>query len=121
MININIKLKEEIMLKAKEENNVSLLNWNDICFKDIELNLLSYYEIDGTIDEDGSKKFLDNINFKTDKFIFLNEIFSNGVETKEDLLESFVYCETVDEFINTTLDGYGMILDNQVIVYFKEL
>lgn len=121
---MNNKLKEAIMIKAKEENNVSLLNWNDKCFEEIEILLQDYYSIGSYFnkcDEESIKDIIDNLAFNANKSNFLKSIFSNNTETKESLLETFVYCENVNTFINMTIESNGCVLNNEVIIYFKDI
>lgn len=121
---MNNKLKEAIMIKAKEENNVSLLNWNDKCFEEIEILLQDYYNIGSYFnkcDEESIKDIIDNLAFNANKSNFLKSIFSNNTETKESLLETFVYCENVNTFINMTIESNGCVLNNEVIIYFKDI
>lgn len=121
---MNNKLKEAIMIKAKEENNVSLLNWNDKCFEEIEILLQDYYNLGSYFnkcDEESIKDIIDNLAFNANKSNFLKSIFSNNTETKESLLETFVYCENVNTFINMTIESNGCVLNNEVIIYFKDI
>lgn len=121
---MNMRLKEAIMLKAKEENDVSLFNWNDICFEEIEILLQKHYGIGSyfdNCDEANIKDITNDISFNANKSNFLKVIFYNSTVTKEALLETFVYCETVNEFINMTIERDGCVLDNEIIIYFKEV
>ena len=121
---MNNKLKEAIMIKAKEENNVSLLNWNDKCFEEIEILLQDYYGLGSNFNkcnEESIKDITANLAFNSNKSNFLKSIFSSSTETKEILLETFEYCETVNAFINMTIESNGCVLNNEIIIYFKNI
>ena len=118
---MNDFLKEQIIDKAYNTANIEKYVWDNSSLKLIELHLLSFYEVNGQTDEESENRFIENIEFETDKSKFLKETFEYKPPTLNEILDEFVECQTVNEFINTILDGYGLVLTNETIVYFKEI
>ncbi|WP_281512312.1 hypothetical protein [Mammaliicoccus vitulinus] len=114
-------LKEKVIEKAYSTKNIERSVWDDDSLKLVELNLLGYYKVDGELDEERQMQFIDNILFETDKYKFLKEIYEDFPPQWDELIGEFVECETVNEFINAILDGYGMVLSNEVVIYLNEI
>ncbi|CAC7532261.1 MULTISPECIES: hypothetical protein [Staphylococcus] len=109
---MNETLKEKIIFKVKTETGIAIYNWQAHHFETIE-NLFSTKNIIDKYDED---EWLSKLRFDFDKLEFLEEMYSDNITTKQTLLEHFVDAGTVNDFINLTLDGYGIVLDNEVII-----
>lgn len=114
---MNLKLKEHIINKAYEQNAIEPSVWNDSSFKDIENHLLSYFEFNGELDEEAQNKFIDKLYFETNKGKYIKDNYDYLYSSHNELIDELVFCETVDELINSILDGYGMVLNNDVIAW----
>ncbi|MGW8041312.1 hypothetical protein ACWEX2_13940 [Staphylococcus xylosus] len=118
---MNEVLKKQIIDKAYNTANINKNIWNVSALNDIELHLLGFYEMNGILYEDSQCRFVENIEFETNKGKFLKELYEDNPPNFDELIDEFVECQTINELINTFLDGYGLVLENDVIIYFKEI
>nr|ADA61630.1 hypothetical protein SAP020A_055 [Staphylococcus sp. CDC3] len=115
------ELKELIKEKGLKEKGISKENWSDNDFKDIELQLLGFYEVDGKLDEEFRNDFINDLQFETDKYKVLSEYYQNAQNIIKDnsiinfMIQDFVNLKSVDNLINVILDGYGIVLENNIV------
>lgn len=115
------ELKELIKEKGLKEKGISKENWSDNDFKDIELHLLGYYKVDGKLDDEFKNDFINDLQFETDKRKVLKEYYQNAQNIIKDnsiinfMIQDFVNLKNVDELINVILDGYGIVLENNIV------
>ncbi|MCI2910905.1 hypothetical protein [Staphylococcus hominis] len=115
------ELKELIKEKGLKEKGISKDNWSDNDFKDIELQLLGFYEVDGKLDEEFRNDFINDLQLETDKHKVLSEYYQNAQNIIKDnsiinfMIQDFVNLKNVDQLINVILDGYGIVLENNIV------
>jgi hypothetical protein len=115
------ELKELIKKKGLKEKGISKDIWSDNDFKDIELHLLGCYKVDGKLDEEFRNDFINDLQFETDKHKVLSEYYQNVQNIIKDnsiinfMIQDFVNKKNVDILINVILDGYGIVLENNIV------
>ncbi|WP_281512311.1 hypothetical protein [Mammaliicoccus vitulinus] len=117
---MNEKIKDYIKIKGKEDLDLLFNVWDETSLEQFQ-DFADYFgKINMESDDDSVYEFIDNLSFEINKSKLLKEMYTDEQRTKEDLIELLVHCENINNVINMEIEFCGKILDNDVIVMYKQ-
>jgi hypothetical protein len=118
---MNEKLKKEIKDIGFQTANVEKEQWHEEDFENIQRTLLSLYDGIYGLDDESQQLFLDNLLIVSSRSQYLKDNFEYLELSTFDLIDEFEFCETMNDFVESVLDGYGVITKNNFIVTLQTL
>jgi len=118
---MNEELKEAIKDIGYKSANVQRGEWQDGDFKNIENTILELYRGVDDLNNEAEKAFLDNLLIVPSRSQFLKDNIDELELSIFDLIDEFEFCETMNDFVESVLDGYGFITKNNFVVTVKTL
>ncbi|MDG0844610.1 hypothetical protein M4L39_14470 [Staphylococcus equorum] len=102
---MNNSLIDKLKVKAKDETGIEI---DSNAFRKLKYFVERQYESD-------DEYLLKMIKFRKISSL-ITDINEDDCWDKEELLINFSHAKTFDDFVNIILDGYGLALDNNIIV-----
>ncbi|WP_342610471.1 hypothetical protein [Staphylococcus hsinchuensis] len=118
---MNQTLKEEIKDIGFQTANVEKDQWYEEDFENIQRTLLSLYDGIYGLDNDSKQSFLENLLIEPSRSKYLKDNFEYLELSTFGLIDEFEFCETMNDFVESVLDGYGVITKNNFIVTLQTL
>jgi len=118
---MNEELKEAIKDIGYKSANVEKDEWHKEDFINIENTILELYGDHNNLDNKSEKAFLDNLLIVSSRSQYLKDNFGELELSIFDLIDEFEFCETMNDFVESVLDGYGVITKNNFVVTVKTL
>lgn len=118
---MNQELKEAIKRIGYETANINKDQWHEEDFKNIHRTILSLYEGINGLDNESKKSFLDNLLIEPSTSKYLKDNFDYLELSVFDLIDEFEFFGSMNDFVESVLDDYGVITKNNFIVTVQTL
>lgn len=118
---MNHTLKEAIKDIGCQTANVAKDQWYEEDFENIQRTIFSLYDGINGLDDDAKKSILENLLIVPSRSQYLKDNFEYLELSTFDLIDEFEFCETMNDFVESVLDGYGVITKNNFIVTVQTL